>query len=103
MQVISNSSIVLTPSITSIVDELGSIDSEIKRLTKQAESLKALVKDSGAGKYAGSIYEALVFESKGRITIDYKAVAEHFSPSRQLLTAHTTEAAPIVSLKLSKV
>ena len=98
-----NATISLSPSVSAIVDELGAIDSEIKRLTKQKETLAAQIKAEGNGRFSGAIYEGLVYTSEGRISTDWEAVAAKFSPSRQLIAAHTKQGAPIVSLKLSKV
>lgn len=93
----------LSPSVAAIVDEVGAIDSEIKRLTKQKEALSAQIKAEGNGRFAGAIYEGLVYTSEGRVSIDWEAIAAKFSPSRQLIAAHTKQGSPIVSLKLSKV
>lgn len=98
-----NATISLSPSVSAIVDELGAIDAEIKRLTKQKEALAAQVKAEGIGRFSGAIYEGLVYASEGRISTDWEAIAAKFSPSRQLIAAHTKQGAPIVSLKLSKV
>jgi predicted transcriptional regulator len=98
-----NATISLSPSVSAIVDELGAIDTEIKRLTKQKEALATQVKAEGNGRFSGAIYEGLVYTSEGRISTDWEAIAAKFSPSRQLIAAHTKQGAPIVSLKLSKV
>lgn len=106
-----NAIISLSPSVQSIIDEYGSIDSEIKRLTKQKEALSAQIKENGAGRYTASIYEALVFPVSGRESIDWQTIASRFceingfvfSPSAQLLIAHTKTGADTLSLKVSKV
>jgi hypothetical protein len=106
-----NAIVSLSPSVQSIIDEYGSIDSEIKRLTKQKEALSAQIKAAGAGKYAASIYEALVFPVAGRESIDWESVAVRFcelkdiefKPSAQLLSAYTKKSADSLSLKVSKV
>lgn len=90
----------LTPSIQSIVDELGSIDRELARLKAQRDDLAAIVKLTGAGRYMGQYFEGLVYESKGRTTTDWKTIAAHFNPSRQLLAAHTSTGEPSLSLKV---
>ena len=84
------SSITLSPSLALLTDEIGSIRAEIKRLESLDAKLTAELKESGAGKYAGSIYKATVSATEPRITIDWKAVAMHFDPSYQLITAHTS-------------
>ena len=90
----------LNPTVQSIVDELGAIDREIARLKAQRDDMAAIVKLTGAGRYFGQYFEGLVFESKGRTTTNWKAVAEHFNPSRQLVVAHTTTGEPSLSLKV---
>lgn len=92
--------ITLTPSIQSIIDELGSIDRELARLKAQREDMAAIVKLTGAGRYTGQYFEGLVYESKGRTTVNWKAIAEHFNPSRQLVVAHTSTGEPSLSLKV---
>ena len=95
--------IILSPSVQSIVDELGSIRAEIKRLETQDKALTAMIKESGAGTYTGAIWSALAYSVKPRVTIDWETIASKFSPSHQLITAHTTTGAASLSVKLSKV
>ena len=85
------------------VDQLGALDAQIKALTKQADILKAQIKAQGPERYLGSQYTALVFESEGRTITDWKAIAEKFNPSRQLITAHTETGLPVRSIKLAKI
>lgn len=90
----------LTPTVQSIVDEIGAIDREIARLKGQRDDLAAIVKLTGEGRYFGQYFEGLVYLSKGRTTTDWKTIAQHFNPSRQLLAAHTTTGEPSLSLKV---
>ena len=85
------------------VDQLGALDAQIKALTKQADTLKAQIKAQGPERYLGASYSALVFESEGRTITDWKAIAEKFNPSRQLITAHTETGLPVRSIKLAKI
>jgi hypothetical protein len=91
------------PELAQAVDQLGALDSQIKALTKQADTLKAAIKAQGPERYNGSEFSALVFESEGRTVTDWKAIAEKFEPSRQLITAHTTTGEPVRSIKLAKI
>jgi hypothetical protein len=91
------------PELAQAVDQLGVLDSQIKALTKQADTLKAAIKAQGPERYNGSQFSALVFESEGRTVTDWKAIAEKFEPSRQLITAHTTTGEPVRSIKLAKI
>ena len=94
---------VTAPEVAQAVDQLGAIDAQIKALTKQAETLKAAIKAQGPERYNGSEFSALVFESEGRTVTDWRAIAEKFEPSRQLITAHTTVGEPVRSIKLAKI
>jgi hypothetical protein len=98
-----NAVIALNPSVQSIIDEYGSIDSEIKRLTKQKDALSVQIKQAGAGRFTASIYEALVFDVKPRVTTDWESIAMKFNPSHQLITAHTKTGEASLSLKVTKV
>jgi hypothetical protein len=90
----------LNPTVQSIVDELGSIDREIARLKAQRDDMAAIVKLTGEGRYIGQQFEGLVYSSKGRVVTNWRNVAEHFNPSRQLIVAHTTTGEPSLSLKV---
>ena len=94
---------IVTPDLAVMVDQLGALDAQIKALTKQADTLKASIKAHGPERYNGSQFSALVFESEGRTTTDWRAIAEKFEPSRQLITAHTTIGEPVRSIKLAKI
>ena len=85
------------------VDQLGALDTQIKALTKQAEALKAQIKAQGPERYNGQLYSALVYESEGRTTTDWRAIAEKFNPSRQLITAHTVTGEVSKSIKVTKI
>lgn len=94
---------IVTPDLAVMVDQLGALDAQIKALTKQADTLKASIKAHGPERYNGSQFSALVFESEGRTITDWRAIAEKFEPSRQLITAHTTIGEPVRSIKLAKI
>jgi len=93
----------VSPDLAVMVDQLGALDAHIKALTKQADTLKATIKAQGPERYMGASYSALVFESEGRTVTDWKAIAEKFEPSRQLITAHTTTGDIVRSIKLAKI
>ena len=95
------SQIIITSDIFSMIDQAGSIDSEIKALEKQLATLKTAIKAHGTGKHAGFVFSANVIDSE-RTTIDWQTIAERFNPSRQLVNAHTTHAV-IQSIRFAKV
>jgi len=97
------STITLSPSIAAYIDEAGALDGEIKRLTKQLDVIKSRIKANGAGDFNGSVFNAKVIEANPVERINWEAVARKFEPSYQLIAAHTTVSAPVVSIRFSKV
>jgi hypothetical protein len=95
--------ITLSPSLAAYVDEAGTIDSEIKRLTKQLDAIKATIKANGAGDFGGFVFNAKVIEANPVERTDWETIARKFDPSYQLIAAHTKTAAPVVSIRFSKV
>lgn len=83
--------IILSPSLAALTDEIGSIRAEIKRLEALNEQLTDQLKEAGEGKHQGSIYKSTVSPTKETKVTDWKAVAMHFEPSIQLITAHSVK------------
>ena len=81
----------LTPGLAALIDEAGAMDTEVKRLTKQLDAIKARIKANGTGDFGGFEFFAKVIESE-RVTIDWQTIAAKFEPSRQLVAAHTSSA-----------
>lgn len=80
----------LSPSIDLLVDELGQLQDQAAALAAQIDSLKTTIKAQGAGRYLGSRWQSLVVDVAEGKKINWQAVAEHFAPSHQLITAHTS-------------
>jgi hypothetical protein len=103
--------ITLTPSIDTLVNEYGSINAEITRLTKIKDTLSKDIKAMGAGTYETLIYKGLVYAVSGKETTDWHQVAIRFceikgfsfDPSSQLLSAHTKRTEDSLSLRVTKV
>ena len=91
----------LTPSPQSIVDQLGQYQAEIKALTDAADDLKAQLKLMGPGDINGTVYGALIYESKGRTVTDWRTIAEKLGASRQLIQAHTSTGEPSLAVRVS--
>lgn len=94
--------ITLTPGIAAYIDEAGALDSEIKRLTKQLDAIKATIKAQGAGDFGGFVFNAKVIEANPVERIDWETIARKFDPSYQLIAAHTKTSAPVVSIRFIK-
>lgn len=96
------STITLSPSLASYIDEAGALDQEIKQLTKQLDAIKAHIKANGAGDFGGFSFNAKVIESAPVSRTNWEAVALKFEPSYQLIAAHTVTALPVVSVRFAK-
>lgn len=83
----------LDPSIDLLVDELGILMDRAAGLNENIEALKTAIKAQGAGRYLGSRWQSLVTDVAESKKTDWRAVAEHFAPSHQLITAHTSTVA----------
>ena len=95
--------IILSPSLAAYIDEAGALDSEIKQLTKQLDAIKSHIKAHGAGDFGGFSFNAKVIEANPVERVNWEAVARKLNPSYQLIAAHTVTAAPVVSIRFSKV
>ena len=83
------------------VDQLGKLKAEIAALQDEEKQLKALLAASGYQALDGQTFRASISWSDGRVGIDWRAIAEHFNPSRQLVTAHTSQGEPFPVIKVS--
>ena len=79
----------LTPSIDLMVDELGKLQDQAAALNERIDHLKTTIKAQGAGRYLGSRWQSVVTAASESDRVNWEAVAMHFNPSHQLLTAHT--------------
>ena len=86
-----SSVIALTPDLFALIDHAGSLDAEIKTLTKQLDALKATIKAQGAGDHAGFLWTAKVVDVNPADKVDWETIAKRFNPSYQLIAAHTTQ------------
>ena len=84
-----------------MVDELGYLKAQIAELKAQEDALKAKLVASGYQTIEGARYRAAVSQVDARPVIDWKAIAEHLNPSRQLVVAHTTYSDPYTTVRLS--
>jgi len=97
------STIILSPSLAALTDEIGAIRAEIKRLESINKQLTDQLKDTGAGKHTGAIYKSTVYPVPEKTTVNWHAVAMHFEPSRQLITAHSSTSTGSLAALISKI
>lgn len=84
-----------------IVDKLGQVKAQLADLKKEEDRLKQELIDSGLASIDGTFYRAAISECDGKTSIDWKAIAEKFSPSRQLIKSKTTYGEDYVTVRVS--
>lgn len=88
-----------TIDTTGLADELGVIRAKMADLKDRESEIREIMLEAGEKAFEDRKFRAVVVESL-RTYIDWKAVAEKLKPSRQLVTAHTTEK-DVVSIRVS--
>jgi hypothetical protein len=78
-------------NLASVVDDLALIKAQLAELADKEKELKAVLIAAGVSPVEGDLHRATVSLVSGRTTVDWRAIAEHFGPSRQLVTAHTSK------------
>lgn len=84
-----------------IVDKLALIKAQIADLKLTETRLKQDLIDSGFASIDGTLNRAAISECDGKTSVDWKKIAEKFSPSRQLVTANTTVGDPYFTVRVS--
>jgi len=77
------------------VDQLGNLKAQIAELQTKAKAIEASLKAGGVARTSGMFFDANVFEQT-RTSVDWEAIAKKLEPSRQLVTAHTSESTSLV-------
>lgn len=83
-----------------IVDELAAVKAELSALQERETELKQLLAAAGPDVIEGTQHRASI-SITARTAINWQAIAQHLKPSRQLITAHTTEGAPFAVVRIS--
>lgn len=86
------------------IDTLGTLLAQIAELEKQAEAIKADLKDSatapgGSNVFEGDLFKATVIEAN-RSTVDWKKLAADLGITAEQLAAYTKTAA-VFSVKVT--
>lgn len=89
------------PTLSEVVDRLGSLRAELAELEALEKTLKTTLTDSGCERVEGRLFKAAIVFSAGRFKTDWQTIAERFSPSRQLVAAHTTQGAPFFTVRIT--
>lgn len=91
--------------VASTIDHIGHMQTAAKELevkiTRSKRELTALLQANGDTRAQGNTYTAVLID-KDVLHVGWKAVAQKFAPSPQLLAAHTTrshQTYPVVTLR----
>lgn len=86
-------------NVTGLADELGIIRAKMADLKDREKEIREVMLDAGISAFEDKKFRAVVVESI-RTLIDWKTVAAKLNPSRQLVTAHTTEK-EVISIRVN--
>ena len=87
--------------LAAAVDRLALIKAQLANLKAEEDQLKAVLIEAGQAAIEGTMHRAAVSFCPGRDCTDWHAIADHFSPSRQLITAHTATGAAFYTVRVS--
>jgi tRNA(Phe) wybutosine-synthesizing methylase Tyw3 len=91
-----------TPAIlAAAVDRLALIKAQMAQLSAEEKALKESLSASGLDAIDGTAHRAAVSQCSGRVSIDWETIAAKFTPSRQLIAAHTSTGAPYTVVRVS--
>lgn len=76
--------------LSATVDRLAFIKAQIADLQIEEANCKRTLIDSGVSSAESSLHRATVAQCAGKETINWAKIAQHFKPSRQLISAHTS-------------
>lgn len=89
-----------TQILADMVDRLAVLKAMQADLSVEEKTLKESLTLSGLDRIEGTLHKATISHVNGRTMVDWKTIAEKFGPSRQLIQAHTNQAAGYVALKI---
>jgi hypothetical protein len=82
-----------------LADELGIIRAKMADLKVRETEIREIMIEAGEKAFEDRKFRAVVVESL-RTYVDWKAVAAKLKPSRQLVTAHTSET-DVISIRVN--
>jgi hypothetical protein len=86
-------------NLTGLADELGIIRAQMADLKGREKDIREVLIAADVHTIEDEQFRAVVVESL-RTTVNWKDVAAKLKPSRQLVTAHTTER-PVISIRVN--
>lgn len=83
-----------------LLDALVAVKAEIEKLRLEEDKLRTALIETGEREIHSEMHRAVISNKVGAARTDWKAVAAHFNPSRQLVTAHTTTGNPTTQVNI---
>lgn len=77
-------------AVSQMVDDLGQLRAELAILKTDEADLRKRLLAAGVSVAEGDLFRANVVDAN-RTNVDWKAIAAALKPSRQLVTAHTSQ------------
>lgn len=93
--------VITDAQLADYVDELGHLKAQIAELQDEEKRIKTLLSGCGFEAVDGRNYRASISWNDGKLSLDWRAIAEHFNPSRQLVTAHTSKGGPFCTIRVT--
>lgn len=79
-----------THPLQATVDDLALVKAQIADLKLKEDALKKILINSGLSSIDSDLHRATISECDGKAITDWKSIALKFSPTRQLIRAHTS-------------
>lgn len=74
---------------THLCDEIGSLRAEVAELNQTLRTLEDLLAMNEGDVFEGDLYRVALTRNPVTRTVNWKAIAAKFNPTRQLVQAHT--------------
>ena len=87
--------------LAAAVDRLALIKARMAELSAEEKDLKESLIAAGLPAIDGTAHRVAVSHCAGRVSVDWETIAAKFSPSRQLIAAHTSTGAPYAVVRVS--
>jgi len=94
----SNANLIL---LGSAIDRLAAVKALLATLSLEEKTLKLELVNSGLTSIDGALHHVAISHCDGKVTTDWKSIALHFTPSYQLVTAHTSQGEPFDTVRVS--
>jgi hypothetical protein len=86
-----------------IVDRIAVIHAQIQELKEEADGLRQVLIEADQAFVIGQYHQASIAFVPGKLSTDWQSIARRFSPSRQLIAAHSKRGEDYYRLCISDI